>query len=138
VLYCIEQVEMLLNHPNILDRNVRAIAGVNHLEGIGMTEAPRGTLVHHYKVNQDGLVEWANMIIASGNNNLAMNKGVLQVARNYVRGDKLQEGMLNRVEAVVRAFDPCLACSTHAAGQMPLNIELYSADGDKLDELTRG
>jgi NAD-reducing hydrogenase large subunit len=78
------------------------------------------------------------MIIASGNNNLAMNKGVLQVARNYVRGDKLTEGMLNRVEAVVRAFDPCLACSTHAAGQMPMNIELYSAEGDKVDSLTRG
>lgn len=138
VLYCIEQIEILLNHPHILDRNVRAIAGVNHLEGIGMTEAPRGTLVHHYKVNQDGLVESANMIIASGNNNLAMNKGVLQVARNYVRGDKLNEGMLNRVEAVVRAFDPCLACSTHAAGQMPINIELFSAEGEKVDSLTRG
>ena len=131
------KIEMLLNEPDILSKKVRTVAGVNHYEGIGVTEAPRGTLFHQYKVNEDGLIEWANLIIASGNNNLAMNKGILQVARNYIRGDRLNEGMLNRVEAVVRAFDPCLACSTHAVGQMPMQLELYSPDGQLLDEIRR-
>jgi NAD-reducing hydrogenase large subunit len=137
ILYCVEMIEQLLASPDILNKNVRASAGVNNLEGIGVTEAPRGTLFHHYKVNEDGLVVWANMIIASGNNNLAMNKGVLQAAQHYVHRDTLTEGMLNRVEAVIRAFDPCLACSTHAAGQMPLHIELFSPEGKLLDTLTR-
>lgn len=137
ILYGIERIEQLLNDPNILDKNVRAHAGVNNLEGVGVSEAPRGTLIHHYKVNEDGLITYANMIIASGNNNMAMNKGVLQVAKHYVRGDKITEGMLNRVEAVIRAFDPCLACSTHAVGQMPLDVELVSPTGQQLDRLVR-
>lgn len=138
ILYGIEMIEQLLTDPMVLDKNVRAHAGVNALEGIGVSEAPRGTLFHHYKVNEEGLVQWANLIIASGNNNLAMNKGVLQAARHYVHGDQLTEGMLNRVEAVIRAFDPCLACSTHAVGQMPLHVELVSPEGRVLDELVRG
>jgi NAD-reducing hydrogenase large subunit len=137
MLYCIEQIEMLVASPGILNKHVRSHAGVNNLEGIGVTEAPRGTLFHHYKVNEDGLVQSANLIIASGNNNLAMNKGVLQAAQHYIHRDRLSEGMLNRVEAVIRAFDPCLACSTHAAGQMPLHIELYSPEGRLLDQLFR-
>jgi len=137
ILYAIEMIEELLHDPEILSTNVRATAGVNSLEGVGVIEAPRGTLFHHYRVNEDGLVQWANMIIASGNNNLAMNKGVLQVARYYVKADKLQEGMLNRVEAVIRAFDPCLACSTHAVGQMPLRLNLFAPDGHQLDTQAR-
>ena len=103
-----------------------------------MAEAPRGVLMHHYKVDDDGLVQWINLVIATGHNNLAMNRGVFQVARHYVDGDRLQEGMLNRVEAVIRAYDPCLSCSTHALGQMPLRIQLLAPDGAVLDELTRG
>jgi NAD-reducing hydrogenase large subunit len=137
ILYGIERIEQLLNDPNILDKNVRAHAGVNNLEGVGVSEAPRGTLIHHYKVNEDGLITYANMIIASGHNNLAMNKGVLQVSKHYVKGDKLTEGMLNRVEAVIRAFDPCLACSTHAVGQMPMDVELVSPTGKQLDRIVR-
>lgn len=137
ILYGIERIEQLLNDPNILDKNVRAHAGVNNLEGVGVSEAPRGTLIHHYKVNEDGLITYANMIIASGHNNLAMNKGVLQVSKHYVKGDKLTEGMLNRVEAVIRAFDPCLACSTHAVGQMPMDVELVSPTGKQLDRIAR-
>jgi NAD-reducing hydrogenase large subunit len=137
ILYGIERIEQLLSDPSILDKNVRAHAGVNNLEGVGVSEAPRGTLIHHYKVNEDGLITSANMIIASGHNNLAMNKGVLQASRHYIHGDKLTEGMLNRVEAVIRAFDPCLACSTHAVGQMPLDVELLSQEGKQLDHLMR-
>ena len=137
ILYGIEQIERLLDDPAILRKDVRATGGVNNDEGIGMSEAPRGMLLHHYKVDENGLVTWANLIIASGHNNLAMNKGVLQVARHYVNGTKLTEGMLNRVEAVVRAFDPCLACSTHALGQMQMELTLMSPDGEVLDRLAR-
>jgi NAD-reducing hydrogenase large subunit len=137
ILYGIEQIEKMLNDPHILDTNVRAHAGVNHLEGIGVSEAPRGTLFHHYKVNEDGLVEWANLIIASGNNNLAMNKGVLQAAQHYIHGKEVTEGTLNRIEAVIRAFDPCLACSTHDAGSMAMQVQLYAHDGELLEEIIR-
>lgn len=135
MLYCVEKIEQLLRHPEILSEHVRAKAEPNRLEGIGVSEAPRGTLIHHYKIDRNGLIQWANLIIATGHNNLAMNKGVYQVARHFVRGDKIQEGMLNRVEAVIRTFDPCLSCSTHAFGQMPLQVQLVSPDGEVLDEV---
>ena len=134
IIYCIERIQNLLNAPDILDDHVRAHAQPNRFEGVGMSEAPRGTLLHHYKINRDGHIEWVNMIIATGNNNLAMNKGVYQVAKHFVRGEKIEEGMLNRVEAVIRTFDPCLSCSTHAFGQMPLHVQLLAPDGAVLDE----
>jgi NAD-reducing hydrogenase large subunit len=105
---------------------------------VGCSEAPRGTLFHHYKVHKGGLVTWANLIVATGQNNLAMNETVLQIARHYVKGPRIAEGMLNRVEAGIRAFDPCLSCSTHAAGEMPLRIELRDAAGQILDIAVRG
>ncbi|MBI1387251.1 MAG: Ni/Fe hydrogenase subunit alpha [bacterium] len=137
ILFGIEMIERLLNEPDILSKDVRAVARVNNHEGIGVSEAPRGTLIHHYKVDEHGLMTWANLIIATGHNNLAMNRGVLQVAKHFVDGKNIQEGMLNRVEAVVRAFDPCLSCSTHAVGQMPLRVELYGAEGELLDRKER-
>jgi NAD-reducing hydrogenase large subunit len=137
LLFAVEKIEVLLVDPAILDPTVRAVAGVNRLEGIGMTEAPRGTLIHHYKVNADGLIEWANLIIATGHNNLAMNRGILQAAQHYITGDTLHEGLLNRIEAVIRAFDPCLACSTHAVGTLPLVIELFSSEGHLLEQIRR-
>ncbi|HPP02087.1 MAG TPA: Ni/Fe hydrogenase subunit alpha, partial [bacterium] len=112
ILYGLERIQQLLDDPAILSKHVRAFAGPNNFEGIGISEAPRGTLIHHYKVDEEGLMRDANLIIATGHNNLAMNRGVFQVARHYVDGRKLSEGMLNRVEAVIRAFDPCLSCST--------------------------
>ncbi|HUF42871.1 MAG TPA: Ni/Fe hydrogenase subunit alpha [Verrucomicrobiae bacterium] len=138
ILYALERIEELLSEPEILDSHVRAFVGVNNLEGIGAAEAPRGTLLHHYRIDEQGLVTWANLIIATGHNNLAMNRGVLQAARRFVDGAQLSEGMLNRVEAVIRTFDPCLSCSTHAVGQMPLWIQLVGSDGSVLDELRRG
>jgi NAD-reducing hydrogenase large subunit len=137
ILYGIEKIERILNDPLILDKHVRATAGVNRLEGSGQAEAPRGTLNHHYKVDENGLITWANLVIATGQNNNAMNRGVLQVAKHYVKDGKFTEGMLNRVEAVVRTFDPCLSCSSHAVGQMPLAISLVSADGKIVDQLVR-
>lgn len=137
ILYAAERLGELLGDKDILDPHVRAFAGVNSLEGIGAAEAPRGTLIHHYRVDEKGLITWANLIIATGHNNLAMNRGVLQAAKRFVDGARLSEGMLNRVEAVIRTFDPCLSCSTHALGQMPLLIQLIGADGAVRDEIRR-
>jgi NAD-reducing hydrogenase large subunit len=137
IMYAIEKMEELLNDPDVLSPHFRAVARQNNNEGIGIAEAPRGTLIHHYKVDDEGLITWANLVIATGHNNSAMNRGVLQVAKHFVNGNKLEEGMLNRVEAVIRAFDPCLSCSTHAAGRMALDIELRDAGGALVDELKR-
>ncbi|MGA8528580.1 MAG: Ni/Fe hydrogenase subunit alpha [Acidobacteriaceae bacterium] len=138
MLHATEKIEALLADSSILDKHVRATASVNNLEGVGVAEAPRGTLIHHYKVDENGLIRWANLIIATGHNNAAMNRGILQTARYYVQGDNIAEGMLNRVEAVVRTFDPCLSCSTHAMGRMSLTVELRAPDGSLVSEVRRG
>ncbi|MGA2500752.1 MAG: Ni/Fe hydrogenase subunit alpha, partial [Tepidisphaeraceae bacterium] len=137
ILYCCEMIEKLINNPEIMSDYVRARARPNRFEGVGVSEAPRGTLIHHYKIDRNGLVTWANLIIATGHNNLAMNRGVLQVAQRFVDGNKLKEGMLNRCEAVIRCYDPCLSCATHAYGKMPLAIELVTPDGTVVDEMRR-
>jgi NAD-reducing hydrogenase large subunit len=126
-------METLLNDPAILNRHVRAHAGVNALEGVGMAEAPRGVLTHHYKVNEDGAIVWANLIIATGHNNLAIGRSINQVAHHYIDGKEITDGMLNRVQAVLRAYDPCLSCSTHATGQYAVELQLLDADGAVLD-----
>jgi NAD-reducing hydrogenase large subunit len=132
----IEKMELLLLHPDILSTRIRARAQVNSLEGVGIIEAPRGLLIHHYQVNEAGSITKANLIVATGHNNLAMNHAVEQVARRFVKGTHIEEGMLNRVSAVIRAFDPCLSCSTHVLGQPALQLELYSPQGELLDTLT--
>ncbi len=137
MLHSIEKLEELLGDADILNPHVRATAEVNCEEGIGIAEAPRGTLLHHYKVDGSGLVRWANLIIATGQNNLAMNRGVAQAARYFVRNGQLSDGALNRIEAVIRSFDPCLSCSTHAMGAMPLDVEVRSADGEVADRRRR-
>ena len=137
ILYALERVGELLKAPDILDPCVRAAAGTNRREGIGISEAPRGTLIHHYRVDANGLITWANLIIATGHNNLAMNAGITQAAKHFVNGERLTEGALNRVEAVIRCYDPCLSCSTHALGEMPLRIELNDASGRLLDSCER-
>jgi NAD-reducing hydrogenase large subunit len=137
ILGCLERLEALLRDPDICSSRVRSAAGINREEGVGVAEAPRGTLLHHYRVDRDGIVQWANLVIATGHNNLAMNRSVAQVARHYVKADRLTEPMLNRVEAVIRCYDPCLSCSTHAIGQMPLHLQLLAPDGSVLDELRR-
>jgi NAD-reducing hydrogenase large subunit len=135
-LYALERMEALLDDEAILDTHVRATAGVNALEGVGIAEAPRGILIHHYKVDEQGAIKWANLVIATGHNNLAIGRSIDQASRHFVNGNKLQEGMLNRVSAVVRAYDPCLSCSTHAQGVVPMHIELVASDGTLLDSLS--
>jgi NAD-reducing hydrogenase large subunit len=137
ILAALERIERLIDDPDITSNRTRANGFVNQLEGIGVSEAPRGTLFHHYQVDENGLIKKVNLIIATGQNNLAMNKTVAQIAKHYIQGTEITEGMLNRVEAGIRAFDPCLSCSTHAAGQMPLHVELVGADGKVLNEVWR-
>ncbi|NCA69683.1 MAG: Ni/Fe hydrogenase subunit alpha [Sphingobacteriia bacterium] len=138
IIYALEMMDRLLKDPDILDTRVRARARSNRSEGIGVAEAPRGTLMHHYRIDDAGLITRVNLIIATGHNNLAMNQSIRQVADAYVDGNNLREGMLNRVEAVIRCYDPCLSCASHAFGQMPLAIELKDASGRLVDRLIRG
>jgi NAD-reducing hydrogenase large subunit len=137
-LYALERMKQLLEDPSILTSKVRAHAGVNELRGVGIVEAPRGTLIHDYQVDENGAITRVNLIVATGHNNLAISQGVEQVSRRFVNGKKLEEGMLNRVSAIVRAYDPCLSCSTHAAGSMPLDVRLVGPAGDVLDRVRRG
>jgi NAD-reducing hydrogenase large subunit len=142
ILACLEKIQALMADPDILSNRVRSSGGVNQLEAIGVSEAPRGTLFHHYQVDENGLIKKVNLIIATGQNNLAMNKTVTQIAKQYIHGAQdgqaIPEGFLNRVEAGIRCFDPCLSCSTHAVGQMPLHVQLIAPDGNILNEVYRG
>lgn len=137
IVAALERIEGFLTDPEITSTRVRSQADVNQLEGIGASEAPRGTLFHHYHVDETGLIQKVNMIIATGQNNLAMNQAVTQVAQHFIQGPEIPEGMLNRVEASIRAFDPCLSCSTHAIGQMPLHIQMLGSDGSLVNEVWR-
>ncbi len=137
VLYGIERIKEIVSDPDILDTHVRAHAEPNRSEGIGVSEAPRGTLMHHYKIDDNGLITWSNLIIATGHNNLAMNKGITQAAKHYINGFDIPEPLLNRVEAVIRTYDPCLSCSTHAFGQMPIRLQLIDRTGVVMKEVTR-
>lgn len=138
ILAAIEWIERHLDDLDILSDHLRADAGVNELEGVGVSEAPRGTLFHHYQVDRNGILTKVNLIIATGQNNLAMNRTVAQIARHYVRNTKIPEAMLNRIEHGIRCYDPCLSCSTHAIGQMPLKIQLVAPDGRVLHAIIRG
>ncbi|MCG9889526.1 MAG: Ni/Fe hydrogenase subunit alpha [Thermosynechococcaceae cyanobacterium MS004] len=137
ILACLEKIQELVDDPDVLSTRCRAHGAVNQLNVVGVSEAPRGTLFHHYQVDENGLLEKVNLIIATGQNNLAMNKTVAQIAKHYIHGSDIPEGLLNRVEAGIRCYDPCLSCSTHAAGQMPLHLQLVAADGRLLDEVYR-
>jgi NAD-reducing hydrogenase large subunit len=136
MLHAAEEIERLLDDPEILGTDL-VTKGDRVLEGVGLVEAPRGTLFHHYKVNEDDVVEKANLIVSTTNNNQAMNEAVRQVATRYLDGKKLTEGLLNHIEVAIRAYDPCLSCATHALGRMPLQVELLDADGQLLDRLVK-
>ncbi len=137
ILFSIEKIENLLNDPILMGNNIRAKAMVNREEGVGFSEAPRGTLFHHYWVNSDGVIQKVNMLIATAQNNLAMNRTVRQLAIQYLDGSKITEGMLNRIEAGIRCFDPCLSCSTHLLGKMPLQVQLFDVENNLIDEVKR-
>ncbi|HPK53828.1 MAG TPA: nickel-dependent hydrogenase large subunit, partial [Smithellaceae bacterium] len=139
VLYGLERIGQLLDDPDILSNNVRANMSLEKLpsQGVGVIEAPRGTLFHDYGTDEHGQLTRVNLIVATGNNNWAMHTAAGQVAKAFVDGNRLSEGMLNRVEAAIRCYDPCLSCSTHALGRMPLEITLKASDGTVLDRISR-
>jgi NAD-reducing hydrogenase large subunit len=137
ILYGLERAKQLLEDSSITSTDILVPNQPTNPSGVGMVEAPRGTLIHHYWVNKGGRVEKVNLIVSTGHNNLAMNRGVQSVARKYVKAKKLKEGMLNRVEAVIRCYDPCLSCATHAVGKMPISIELVDETGAVVDTARR-
>jgi NAD-reducing hydrogenase large subunit len=136
-LYGLERIEELLNDPDTLGNELRVSSSEIRPEGIGVIEAPRGTLIHHYWVDEKGAITKVNLIVATGHNNYAMNKGVEQVAKEYIKGEDVDEGILNRMEHVIRCYDPCLSCSTHAVGKMPLLLEVVSHDGECLRRISK-
>lgn len=138
ILAALEIVERALDDSDLLSRDLRADAGINRLRGVGVTEAPRGTLFHDYEVDRGGLLTKVNLIVATGHNSLAMNRTVEQIARHFLKGPDIPEPMLNRIEHGIRCFDPCLSCATHAAGQMPLKVRLVGPDGRVIREAVRG
>ncbi len=137
ILAAAEQIGALLEDPDLGHGPLRADAGINRLRGVGVSEAPRGTLIHDYHVDENGLITGLRMIIATGHNNLAMNRTVGQIAQAFVKGAEVPEGVLNRIEAGIRAYDPCLSCSTHAVGQMPLVLRIEGPGGELLREVAR-
>ena len=137
VLTSLEQIALILDDPVLLEPHVRAHAEPSRPRGVGASEAPRGTLFHDYEVDAAGVVTGVNLLIATGQNELAMNRTILDIAREYVDGPQLTEGILNRVEAGLRAYDPCLSCSTHALGQMPMVLQLLDHDGHPVCERRR-
>jgi len=138
LLHCAEVVKDLLNDPEILsDDLVRQ--GQRRSEGIGVLEAPRGTLIHHYEADEKGKITRCNLIVSTTHNNQAMNEAVKDVAQKTLdQKNRITEGMLNGVEVAIRAYDPCLSCATHAIGQMPLKVELYDDQGILIEEKRRG
>jgi NAD-reducing hydrogenase large subunit len=137
MLACVELIGRLLDDPVLQAEQVRGQAAVSRPRGVGASEAPRGTLFHDYEVDEHGLVTDVNMIIATGQNALAMNRTILEIAREFVDGPTLSDGALNRIEAGIRAYDPCLSCSTHAIGQMPMLLQLLTPDGEVVCERRR-
>ena len=132
MLHCVERIEQALAEPELQWTRIRSWARPNHTTGVGCCEAPRGTLFHDYEVDLNGQVRKANLLIATQQNNGAMQRAVKQTAERFVNPAALSEGMLNRVEAAIRCYDPCLSCSTHALGQMAMIVEVRGPDGSML------
>ena len=135
-LYAAEMVKQLAADDHICDKDIWLDSDRLNEEAVGCVEAPRGTLFHHYWIDpHSGAIRKANLIVATGNNNLAMNRSAYLVAREYIKNGKVTEGILNRVEVAIRCYDPCLSCSTHALGHMPLELTIYGPDGDVYRQL---
>ncbi len=134
----VEEAQLLLNDPEITSTHIQTHGKWNYAEGIGCSEAPRGTLFHHYITDESGKLLKVNLLIATGQNNPGMNRSITEVAKQYVNGNDIKEGMLNRVESTIRCYDPCLSCSTHAIGAMPMQVEVIDAKGKTIERIERG
>jgi NAD-reducing hydrogenase large subunit len=129
MIHCAEKIKELLFDDDLQGTDL-VVTGHRRPEGVAIIEAPRGTLIHHYTVDDHGQVTGANLIVSTTNNNEAMNRSVTKVAVDYLTGAEITEGLLNHIEVAIRAYDPCLSCATHALGDMPLIVTLENADGD--------
>jgi len=136
MLHAAEVIRDLLHDPDLQGTDL-VTQGERQERGVGVIEAPRGTLIHHYKVDENDQIIRCNLIVSTTHNNQAMNEAIRQVARQYIDGRKLTEGLLNHIEVAIRAFDPCLSCATHALGKMPLEVELLDVEGARVDLLSR-
>jgi len=136
-LFAVERAVVLCNEADILSTDILNTRKDFKGRGVGVLEAPRGTLIHDYTADENGKLLKVNLIVSTGHNNWAMSNAVDSVAKTYVKGPEIQEGMLNRVEAAIRAYDPCLSCSTHAVGQMPIQVDIIAADGVLVKTLKR-
>ena len=137
MLHAAEFIKDLLHDDDILGKDLMA-TGHRQERGVGIVEAPRGTLIHDYNVSEDDLVTKANLIVSTTHNNQAMNESIRQVAMQYLDGHEITEGLLNHIEVAIRAFDPCLSCATHALGKMPLEVTLQNRAGEVLSVRSRG
>ncbi len=137
MLHSAEKIRDLLNDPDLQGEDL-LVKGERRGEAVGLIEAPRGTLFHHYEVNEDDLVTRCNLIVSTTSNNTPMNRAVEKVAHDHLSGVTITEGLLNHIEVAIRAYDPCLSCATHAMGQMPLVVELVDASGDLVDRRAKG
>ena len=136
MVHCAERIESILHDPDLLGDQLLA-TGPRAISGVGIIEAPRGTLIHHYEVDEQDLVTMCNLIVSTTHNNQAMNEAIRQVARQYLDGKELTEGLLNHIEVAIRAYDPCLSCATHALGKMPLHVEFINPAGQLVQKLVR-
>lgn len=138
-IYAIERIEQILKGDEVYGPDIMAMTkGRTNERGVGVIEAPRGTLWHDYTIDEHGALTNVNLIVSTGQNNPSMCKSVELVADEFLSGNEITEGMLNRLEMAIRAHDPCLSCSTHAIGQMPLVVELVDGEGTVLDRAVRG
>ena len=136
VLYCAEKIKELLSDPDLQGTDL-VTKGKRRNEAVAYLEAPRGTLFHHYRIDDNDQVEMANLIVSTTSNNEPMNRAVNAVARDYLQGVEITEGLLNHVEVAIRAYDPCLSCATHALGRMPLVVRLEGPKGELIQEKIR-
>lgn len=137
ILHCAELIKELLYDPMILGDDLLR-KGTSRREGIGILEAPRGTLIHHYEVDDRSMITKCNLIVSTTHNNEAMNRAVRWVAQNVLDNQQeITDGMLNQVEVAIRAYDPCLSCATHAMGKMPLKLSVMDHTGATIQELIK-
>ncbi len=137
LLHSAEKIKELLNDSDLQGDDL-VLKGDRREESVGLIEAPRGTLFHHYRVDENDQITMCNLIVSTTSNNEPMNRSVEKVAKEFLQGTEITEGLLNRVEVAIRAYDPCLSCATHAMGQMPLVVELRDSAGDLLDTRSKG
>jgi NAD-reducing hydrogenase large subunit len=135
MLHAAETIKDLLHDDDVSGTDLTT-SGPRKRKGVGVIEAPRGTLIHHYRVGDDDLVTMCNLIVSTTHNNQPMNEAVRRVAKRYLSGRTLTEGLLNHIEVAIRAFDPCLSCATHALGKMPLQVELQDAAGQVIGRIS--